>query len=339
MTESTIRDVRQEPEPVPEAKLLIVDDEEPILRALQRELRGQLLSITACNDPHSALEAVKRERFALIITDNRMPGMTGIELLEQVKRISPDTSRILLTGYTDLDSAIRAINEGEINFFIAKPWQREQLLERVAQGLEKHRQRIQNQQLTQNLEETNKFLSLSNEQLKNLASRDQMTGLFNNAEFQNNLGRQIKLFRRDQQPFCLAMGDIDNFKRVNDTHGHPAGDAVIKSIAQILMTVLREEVDTSYRYGGEEFAIIMRNTPEEPGAMVMSRVIARVAQTRVPITGNELAVTMSFGVGQFDPAWSGAELVERVDQALYSAKHGGKNRVAKVSSLLTTGKG
>jgi diguanylate cyclase (GGDEF)-like protein len=325
-------------EALAEAKVLIVDDEEPILRALQRELRGQLLSITACNDPHSALEAVKRERFALIITDNRMPGMTGIELLEQVKRISPETSRILLTGYTDLDSAVRAINDGEINFFIAKPWEREQLLERVAQGLEKHRQRVQIQQLTQDLEERNKILSLSNEQLKNLAVRDQMTGLYNHAQFQNDLARQIKLFRRDHQPFCLAMGDIDNFKRINDTHGHPAGDAVIKSIAQILQTALREEVDSSYRYGGEEFTIIMRNTTEEPGGVVMTRVIARVAQSRVPIPGNELSVTMSFGVGQFDPAWSAEELLQRVDQALYSAKHGGKNRVARVSTLPMSGK-
>ena len=328
------------PAPAPEQqlKVLIVDDEDSILRALQRELRGQPYSVTACNDPHAALESVQREKFALIVTDNRMPGMTGIELLKEVKRVSPDTSRIILTGYTDLESAVRAINEGEINSFVSKPWEREQLIEHIAQGVEKFQLRIEKQALAEELAEKNRLLAESNEELKNLASRDQMTGLYNHAEFQRSLERQIKLFRRDKQPFCLVMGDIDNFKRVNDTHGHPAGDAVIKTIAQILLTALREEVDTSFRYGGEEFAIIMRNTTEEPGHRVMSRLIARVAQTSVPIAGGELTVTMSLGVGEYHPTLSGAELLERVDQALYAAKHGGKNRVEKVSSLGETPK-
>ncbi|MBI4083567.1 MAG: diguanylate cyclase [Candidatus Lambdaproteobacteria bacterium] len=308
-------------------RVLIVDDDEGVLSALRGDLRDQPFEITSFTNPRAALEAVRQQPYAVIISDNRMPGMTGIELLEEAKKIAPDTVRIILTGYTDLESAIGAINKGEINFFVTKPWDRQQLLAQIREALEKYRHRATNQRLAEELKARNDELAGANETLRRLAERDRMTGLYNHALFEEHLLRQIRLFQRDRQPFCLALGDIDNFKRVNDTYGHPAGDDVIKSIGQILFTVLRDQVDTSYRYGGEEFAILMRNTPEELGYLVMTRIIARVAANKVPITGSAIAFTMSFGVGQFNLAWSRTEFVQRVDQALYAAKHGGKNRV------------
>jgi len=317
---------RPEEEAAP-PRVLIVDDEEAITRALRRELRGLPIEITAFTDPLAALEAIQTERFALIISDNRMPGMTGIELLERAKEASPDTARIILTGYTDLDSAIGAINKGEVNFFITKPWEREQLLAHVHEGLEKHRLRVTNQRLTEELQAKTDLLSSANAELKQLAVRDRMTGLYNRAEFDEHLARQIKLFRRDGQPFCLALGDIDDFKRVNDTHGHPVGDQVIRGIADVLRASLRDEVDTCYRVGGEEFGILLRNTRAADAVHVLERLLGRVREVAVTVPAGELRVTMSFGVGQHEPDGSAESFLERVDQALYRAKRAGKDRV------------
>lgn len=321
------------PEAQPLPRVVIVDDEQQVLRALTRELRQCPIELTAFTDPREALEEIRKGSIALVITDNRMPGMTGIELLEHVKRAAPDTSRIILTGYTDLDSAIRAINEGEVNYFVTKPWEHDNLLECVNQGLEKYRLRAQIRQAATDLESQNRLLSLSNEELKDLATRDRMTRLYNRAEFDSALARHVKMFRRDGRPFCLALGDIDNFKRVNDTHGHPVGDEVIKTVAETLLTALRDEMDASYRYGGEEFAVLMQNTAEAQGDLVMSRILERIAATSVPTGGDPLRCTMSFGVGEFCTESTGDAFLKAVDGALYAAKRGGKNRVVRLSTL------
>lgn len=122
-----------------ETRILIVDDEDAILRALKRELREEPYQIITMNDPFAALDAVRQNRFSLIMSDYRMPGMTGIELLEQVKQISPETVCIMLTGNTDLKSAVEATNMGGIHGFLTKPWEKEQLLERIREGLGLHR--------------------------------------------------------------------------------------------------------------------------------------------------------------------------------------------------------
>ena len=193
---------------------------------------------------------------------------------------------------------------------------------------------VKSEEITAELKTKYEDLALSNENLKNLAIRDQMTNLFNHAEFKDNLSRQIKIYRRNQEPFCLVMGDLDNFKIVNDTHGHLVGDEVICNAASLLVGSLREEMDSVYRYGGEEFAVIMRNTSEPDGEMVMNRF--RAAQEKSSVQANEtkLTTTMSIGVGGFNPDWTMDRFIETVDQAMYRAKHKGKNRVVSVSEAM-----
>ena len=193
---------------------------------------------------------------------------------------------------------------------------------------------VKSEEITAELKAKYEDLALSNENLKNLAIRDQMTNLFNHAEFKDNLSRQIKIYRRNQEPFCLVMGDLDNFKIVNDTHGHLVGDEVICNAASLLVGSLREEMDSVYRYGGEEFAVIMRNTSEPDGEMVMNRF--RAAQEKSSVQANEtkLTTTMSIGVGGFNPDWTMDRFIETVDQAMYRAKHKGKNRVVSVSEAM-----
>ncbi len=164
--------------------------------------------------------------------------------------------------------------------------------------------------------------------LCNLSSRDALTGLSNRRQFSLALDREIDRVARTGEPALVLMADIDHFKRVNDTRGHPAGDAVLKAVAARLLDCVRP-MDTVARYGGEEFAIILPNCPPAFGLAVAERIRRKVEQEPVPIdTGVPVSVTISLG-GAFAPQWvrsTAALWVERADQNLFRAKVEGRNR-------------
>ena len=161
-----------------------------------------------------------------------------------------------------------------------------------------------------------------------LSSRDALTGLANRRQFELALAREIDRVARAGEPALVLMVDIDHFKKVNDTHGHPAGDLVLKSVAQALQDCIRP-MDTLARFGGEEFAMILPNCPPHFGQTVAERVRLRVMGRKTVIApGQEVTVTVSIG-GAFAPQWvrsSAALWVERADQQLYRAKADGRNR-------------
>ena len=161
-----------------------------------------------------------------------------------------------------------------------------------------------------------------------LSSRDALTGLANRRQFELSLAREIDRVARAGEPALVMMVDIDHFKRVNDSHGHPAGDMVLKAVADALQDCIRP-MDTLARFGGEEFAMILPNCPPAFGQAVAERVRSHVQSREVLLaTGESVSVTVSIG-GAYAPQWvrSSAPLwIERADRQLYLAKHGGRNR-------------
>lgn len=176
--------------------------------------------------------------------------------------------------------------------------------------------------------------------LSDLSNRDPLTGLVNRRSFEMTLEREIDRVARAGEPALLLMLDIDHFKKVNDTHGHPAGDLVIRAVADAIMQSVRP-MDTVARTGGEEFAVVLPNCPSSFGPTVAERIRATVAAMVVPVTPSvSVSVTVSLG-GAFAPQWirsSPLLWMERTDRQLYRAKAEGRNRACfepQVESLVS----
>jgi diguanylate cyclase (GGDEF)-like protein len=170
-------------------------------------------------------------------------------------------------------------------------------------------------------------LALAHEQINRLATTDGLTGLANHRTFQQAFKTMLQRARRQKTPLTLLLCDVDHFKGVNDTCGHPFGDVVLKEVARVLGRSVRD-VDLAARYGGEEFALLLEDSDRKGGGKVAERARAAIEALELSHEGKRVPVTMSFGLAVFPE--SGEEiptLIQRADEALYQAKHGGRNRV------------
>ncbi|MFP6582724.1 MAG: GGDEF domain-containing protein, partial [Candidatus Hydrogenedentota bacterium] len=168
------------------------------------------------------------------------------------------------------------------------------------------------------------------------ATQDFLTGISNRLEIMNFLGREINRASRNDGSMAVVMADIDKFKNVNDTYGHPAGDAVIKEVAVRIGACLRE-YDSVGRFGGEEFLIVIGEISSEDVRSLADRIRKSIADTPIQIPNSEITVTMSFGTVTYvagDPM-DKEELIARADVALYEAKNNGRNQVAIAKPLST----
>lgn len=176
-------------------------------------------------------------------------------------------------------------------------------------------------------------LAQAHEQIREMATLDGLTGLSNHRVFQQAFDNMLNRATRQQGQVCLLLTDIDRFKSVNDTYGHPFGDKVLKSVAKVLAKAARK-VDLAARYGGEEFAILLEGTGEEGGVQMAERIRAEVQSLMFDFEGRPVQVTLSLGVAAY-PAngLEKTELIARADEALYHAKRSGRNRTVAASTL------
>ncbi len=172
-------------------------------------------------------------------------------------------------------------------------------------------------------------IQIANENLERLAITDGLTGLHNHRFFRERLDHEVERALRYKLPLSCLILDIDDFKQINDTYGHLAGDRVLKEIAERITHCIRK-TDTCARYGGEEFVVIMPQTGVEGAVTQADRIRAMIAEAPFPALPQEQRVTVSLGVGMLDPneMLTGEDLLRAADQALYRAKRNGKNRVA-----------
>jgi two-component system, cell cycle response regulator len=170
-------------------------------------------------------------------------------------------------------------------------------------------------------------------EIEKLATTDGLTGLFNHRWFQEKLSEEFKRMDRYTSPVSLILTDIDHFKKVNDTYGHPAGDSVLKEVSKIIRKEIRD-VDIPARYGGEEFAVILPGTDSEGCKKIAERLRTAVMGKTFSADGKELKVTISIGIATAPvDSKTKEELIEKTDQALYNAKNNGRNRSVTWSEI------
>jgi diguanylate cyclase (GGDEF)-like protein len=170
-----------------------------------------------------------------------------------------------------------------------------------------------------------------------LASTDGLTGLYNHREFQQRLSVESERSQRYGHSLSLLLVDIDHFKRVNDQHGHPAGDTLLKELAETIRTSIRT-MDVAARYGGEEFVVILPETPSEGAVVVAERLRRQIADRRVvAVSGQSLTCSVSIGVATYPvDAQQKERLIDAADKALYHAKYAGRNTVKTHQQFLQT---
>ncbi len=319
--------------------VLVVDDEEENILAFQLNFRHDF-TVDAAPSGAEALERLKERTYAVVVTDQRMPGMSGVELLEQTVDAYPHLIRIIVTGYTDNQSLIDAINMGRIYKYVTKPWSRDEMAVTIKRAIETYSLSLENDRLLRELQTKNEELEQTvaertrklreaNARLHQLAITDGLTGLFNHRYFHEKWREEIKRSERYGEPVSLLIADVDFFKNYNDRRGHPAGDVLLRDLSMLLEQNFRE-VDVVARYGGEEFAIILPRTAKGDAAVLADRIRAQIAEAAFPDREVQPGgrVTCSFGLAAFpDDGGTASTVLERADQALYAAKQQGRNQV------------
>jgi diguanylate cyclase (GGDEF)-like protein/PAS domain S-box-containing protein len=432
-------------------RLLIVDDDATVLDLISTKLGSEGHSVRTAESAEDALSMVRKEEFDLVITDLMLPGIDGFTLTEVLKTKHPTVGVIVITGMTDVESAVRAMQSGADDY-ISKPFNLDHMAISVERALEKQELIIENRNYQHFLEqrvreatrelrkalaelrETKDYLanliessvdaiisfstegeiqfcnpgseaifgypsaeiigrhlyefcmlgkedadkliatillqgkvknyeieiSSENEQpliasisgsvlkdehgkrigiiaifkdiseqkqleieLQELSIKDNLTSLYNQRHFYGVLQKEMARANRQNHPLCLLLLDLDNFKRLNDTRGHLAGDRILERVGQIMKECTREHVDYSFRYGGDEFTIILTETTPKQAIEVAERI-----KQLVPESLQEETLTLSIGLSEFTDSVSLEQFIHSADQAMYAAKKAGGNRVS-----------
>ena len=299
-----------------DTSILIVDDDPGIRNSLHEFIGMAGYKSFMATSAEEALEILKTNTIHVVITDIKLPGMNGLELTDLIRNIY-DTDVIVITGYSGNYSYEEAINKGASDF-VSKPVRFEELLLRL-------RRVLKEQQIT-------KERVLMLKRLQDLAITDGLTGLYNSRYFYKQLDAEVDRSKRYHHPLTLLFMDIDRFKHYNDTYGHLEGDKVLARFGKVIKSCLRK-MDTAYRYGGEEFTVILPETSKDEVMTVAKRIKDAIENEKFsPQSGKSISMTISIGVTQYCLGERISKFVQRSDKAMYLSKQRGRNQISTLFS-------
>lgn len=314
-------------------KILVCDDS-----SINRQLIGAYLkkmdhSAIFANDGKQAIELFNESSPDLVLIDVEMPEMDGYEATRAIRRSSNEYSQwtpiIFLSSHIDDESIVKGIDAGGDDY-LTKPVSEAVLKAKIHAMKRLVLMRENLIDLGKELQEANEKLLQSNQFLAELSLKDPLTRVGNRRAFEETLTRVCKSAIREGTSLCILMTDVDNFKLFNDTYGHQAGDDCLSSVAQVLKKGVHRPTDFVARFGGEEFVVLLPNTPLSGGLHVGERL--RMAVQALHMESKNAPhgiVTISVGVSGMiaDNKLTGDALIKLADAALYDAKEGGRNRV------------
>jgi len=296
-------------------KILLADDE-PIARTmLEHWLAGWGYEVTLARDGESALQALKDDNeLRLLVVDWVMPKKDGIEVCKAIRSgpQEPYVYIVLLTAKDDKSDIIAGLDAGADDYLV-KPCNPLELKVRLRAG--------------RRVIELQEQLVKARESLRFEAMHDSLTGLLNRGAVLEQLTKELVRASRRGAPVSVLMGDLDHFKTINDTHGHAAGDAVLREAARRMKAGVRA-YDSVGRLGGEEFIAVLPECDAKTGLSVAQRLCRSLADVPTQYSGTPIAHSISIGVAATDQFGSSHadELIRAADAALYRAKHAGRSR-------------
>ena len=315
-----------------QAEVLIVDDDASILGVVSEVLEDDGYVVMTAGSGEEAIDLLRANQYALVMSDIRLPGINGVEVLEHIKRVSPRTNVIMITSHASLDTSIDAIKHGAYDYLL-KPFDDLSLISNAAKraidayGLDKERS-----QLIRSLKLSNKELARLNGVLHGLAVRDGLTELYNHRYINEVLDKEIKKAAVEGTNLSLIFIDVDKFKIFNDQNGHQNGDILLRELSALMRENIRNK-DVIARWGGEEFVIVTPNT-DEGIATHLADALRETVADHIFVQDLERAnmqVTISAGIASLRKYKSKSALLEAADAALYQAKSNGRNQVATAS--------
>lgn len=296
------RAVETAPQPL---RVLIVDDDEALAAAYAVDLRRAGMMVGTVSDPMRIMAALAELRPEVVLMDMFLPNCTGAELATVIRQEPAwvGVPILFLSSERDRKRQLAALRAGGDDF-LTKPIEPERLISEI----------------------TTRALRMRGLQAR--LFHDGLTGLLNHAAVRQELEREVSRARRERSSLSIAMLDLDGFKQINDTYGHPAGDRVLKSLSSMMRRRLRRS-DLLGRYGGEEMLVILPATPAAGAVLAMDSLREAFAQVRHG--AQEFFATFSVGVAELAEGDDPGSLVDAADRALYQAKRSGKNRVCRAS--------
>lgn len=290
--------------------VLLIDDSVDIHQIVPARLGSERLTIHHAYNAVDGLRDAKTHRPDLILLDLDMPGIDGLTLCAQLKTDMDLVAIpvIFLTGVLDVATKVKAFELGAVDY-VTKPFDGIELKARVRAALRTKRY---------------------HDMLSNKAQIDALTGLWNRRYLDTHLSAELSALRQRKGALSLLMLDIDHFKHINDTYGHPVGDRVIQEVAEEIKQQSRKN-DIVCRYGGEEFAVILKDTDSAEAIVIAERLRHQIFMHDFSDGRRKLRITVSIGVASSDQLGHDMVLpgpiIEAADRTLYRAKTEGRNRI------------
>lgn len=332
--------------------VLVVDDEPIITELVADVLRSADIQVLTAQSGEEALDIVSREPIDVVLTDIRMDGMSGFDLLSKVVEFDSTIKVILMTAHDSYDMVKQAIQAGAYDYLVKPIHDHEQIISLIGRAHESVCLQRENAELiqrlrTSNLKKTaaNRRLMQLNKQLRRLAITDGLTQLYNRRYIDDWLQNYAISNSGFEFSYSVVLMDVDHFKNVNDNYGHDGGDEVLRQLSTVLTNTAREN-DIVGRYGGEEFIVVLPGTSMRNACVCAERMREIIENVRVRVESQSLGITVSMGIASYsntlqsqsgdiqNPYLSGRALITQADKALYLAKDRGRNRCLHYDDII-----